>query len=204
MPDTHGGRVGIDRRTLLGAAALGLVSRPARALAARSPAEVAREGLQRHAARIAAEDMVGIADFAAPSRLPRFFLVDMAAGTADALLVSHGRGSDPAHRGWVERFSNHPGSFASSAGAYLTGEPYVGRHGRSQRLVGLDPENSNAEVRAIVIHGAWYVSPDMVARYGKLGRSEGCFAFSDADLATVLARLGPGRLLYAGKFGIAT
>lgn len=163
--------------------------------------DVARSGLDRHGAMIAHTDVVGIADFAQPSRVARFHLVDMAAGTARPLLVAHGRGSDPDHSGWVQRFSNVPGSAASSAGGYLTGALYEGKHGRSMRLHGLDPDNDNALARAIVVHGAWYVAPAMLATHGKLGRSEGCFAFDDAELAQVLERLGPGRLIYAGRFG---
>lgn len=78
------------------------------------------------------------------------------------------------------------------------GEDYVGRHGRSRRLIGLDPENSNVEVRRIVIHAARYVSPE-IAQRGKLGRSEGCLALAEADIAQVLERLGPGRMIYAAK-----
>nr|WP_281352834.1 murein L,D-transpeptidase catalytic domain family protein [Parasphingorhabdus halotolerans] len=66
-------------------------------------------------------------------------------------------------------------------------------------MTGLEPRNDNAESRAIVIHGAWYVDPAMVGKHGKIGRSQGCFAFSETDLATVLQRLGTGRLLYADK-----
>ncbi len=192
-----------SRRAFLGAAAA-LMAAPALA-GSRTLASVAREGLERHASAIQHTDIVGIADFAAPSRSARFFLVNLAEGRATSHLVSHGRGSDPAHTGWVERFSNEPGSNASSPGAYRTGVHYSGQHGRSQRLIGLDPTNSNAEPRAIVIHGAWYVSDAMVRRHGKLGRSEGCFAFDEGNgsLDEVLARLGPGRLLYAGRFGIA-
>ncbi len=193
----------LSRRALLGAAA-SLAAAPVLAQS-RTLASVAREGLQRHAAGIQRTDIVGIADFAAPSSAARFFLVNMAEGRATSHLVSHGRGSDPAHSGWVERFSNEPGSAASSPGAYRTGDYYSGKHGRSQRLTGLDPTNSNAEPRAIVIHGAWYVSDAMVRQHGKLGRSEGCFAFDETNgsLDEVLTRLGPGRLLYAGRFGIA-
>jgi hypothetical protein len=191
------------RRALLGAA-VALVAAPAVA-ARRSLADVTREGLERHGGAIRHRDVLGIADFAAPSKAPRFFLVDVAAGRATAHLVSHGRGSDPKHSGWVERFSNEPGSAASSPGGYLTGAHYTGKHGASQRLIGLDPENSNAEPRAIVIHGAWYVSDAMARQHGKIGRSEGCFAFDEGNgsLDEVLARLGPGRLLYAGRFGLA-
>ncbi len=154
---------------------------------------------ERHRTRLTARDYIGIADFSVPSRAPRFHLLDMTSGKFKSLLVAHGRGSDPDHSGWVERFSNLPGSAASSQGAYLTRDIYQGKHGRSRRLVGLDPDNSNAESRAIVIHAAWYVSPDMVRQHGKLGRSEGCFAFSESDLAAVLDRLGPGRMIYADK-----
>ncbi|HYZ48021.1 MAG TPA: murein L,D-transpeptidase catalytic domain family protein, partial [Sphingomonas sp.] len=125
---------------------------------------------------------------------------DMANGRVSSFLVAHGRGSDPQHRGWLERFSNDPGSSATSAGIYLTADEYQGKHGRSMRLKGLDASNSNAEARAVVVHGAWYVSPQIVAEHGKLGRSEGCLAFSEADLPNVLERLGPGRLIIAGKF----
>src|SRR3546814_16526027 len=92
-----------------------------------------------------------------------------------------------------------PGSQASSSGAYLTCSTYVGRHGRARRLIGLNPENSNAEQRATVIHAAKYVSPEIVRMQGKLGRSEGCFAFAANDLDLVLERLGLGRLIFAEK-----
>jgi len=156
---------------------------------------------QNHKNRLGYHDYIGIADFSVASRLPRFHILDLASGRARAFLVAHGRGSDPDHSGWVEKFSNEPGSAASSRGAYLTQDIYQGKHGRSRRLVGLDPQNSNAEPRAIVIHAAWYVGPQMIRDHGKLGRSEGCFAFSDDDLSMVLDRLGPGRLIFADKLG---
>lgn len=159
----------------------------------------ARAELERLGDTVVHRDIVGIADFSNPSRLRRFYLLDMVSGRASSLLVAHGRGSDPSHLGWVQRFSNEPDSNATSAGAYLTGNYYTGKHGRSMRLRGLDEGNSNAQVRAIVVHGAWYVSPDIIRQHGKLGRSEGCFAFAEADLDQVLARLGPGKLLLAGK-----
>ena len=159
----------------------------------------AMEAFNRHSANLAARDVIAIADFSVPSREARFHLVDTLSGAATSLLVAHGRGSDPAHSGWLQSFSNLPGSAASSAGAYVTGSEYVGKHGRSRRLIGLDPGNSNAEPRAIVIHSAWYVGSDMVRDHGKLGRSEGCFAVSEQDLRMVLERLGPGRMIYADK-----
>lgn len=198
----------LDRRRFLAAGVMagGFLCAPAAGLAPilRSGSdpriEAAKAALERHGAAIAERDIVGIADFGQPSRVARFYLVNLLGGHARGLLVSHGRGSDPAHSGWLQRFSNEPRSNASSAGAYVTGAKYVGKHGRSMRLAGLNPSNSNAEARAIVIHGAPYVSRAMVAQHGKVGRSQGCFAFEEAELASVLEQLGPGRLLLAGKF----
>ncbi|HYE27833.1 MAG TPA: murein L,D-transpeptidase catalytic domain family protein [Allosphingosinicella sp.] len=159
----------------------------------------ARAAFDRHRWRLAHTDTVAIADFSRPSRDHRFFLLDTASGRVSNHLVAHGRGSDPAHSGFLERFSNAIGSEASSHGGYLTGDYYHGKYGRSLRLAGLDWSNSNAEARAIVVHSAWYAEPDQIEAHGKLGRSEGCFALPHRSLQQVLARLGPGRFLYADK-----
>jgi hypothetical protein len=192
------------RRSFLAASVVSLsaaaLARPALASALGDGAiiDAARRGLERVGAKAALRDVVGVADFSLASRAPRLYLVDLAAGRVETLLVAHGRGSDPAHTGWLSRFSNEPGSAATSEGDYITGAYYVGHHGSSMRLAGLDATNNNAEAREIVVHCAPYVSP-AIARTGVLGRSEGCFAVSDTDLPRVLQRLGPGRLLTAGK-----
>ena len=136
----------------------------------------ANAALDRHAAFIPNRDLVGVADFGRNSAAPRFHLIDLHNARVESYLVAHGRGSDPAHTGWLQRFSNLPGSEATSQGAYLTKDVYFGAHGRSRRLAGLDPENNQAEPRGIVVHGAWYVNAELAAR-GALGRSQGCFAF---------------------------
>ncbi|HXC08784.1 MAG TPA: murein L,D-transpeptidase catalytic domain family protein [Steroidobacteraceae bacterium] len=155
--------------------------------------------LKRHQGSISDRDFIGVADFSLPSRTPRFHLVNLGDGSVRSHLVAHGRGSDPSHTGWLERFSNEPRSNATSAGAYRTGSLYAGAHGRSMRLEGLDPTNSNALSRAIVVHGAWYVNEEMIVHSGMLGRSQGCFAVADSSLPEIVARLGPGRLIYADK-----
>lgn len=144
-------------------------------------------------------DVIAITDFNRPSREARFYLLDVESGRVTHHLVAHGRGSDPDHVGWLQSFSNDYGSEATSRGSYVTGDYYNGKYGRSLRLKGLDSTNYNAEARAIVVHSAWYAEPEVVDQYGKLGRSEGCFALSAASHAEILARLGPGRLLYADK-----
>jgi hypothetical protein len=159
----------------------------------------AMAALDAHAGRIVERDRIGVVDFAQASREPRFHLVDIASGEVATHLVAHGSGSDPDRSGWVRRLSNQPDSNASSRGAYLTGPTYVGKHGRSRRLLGLDPDNDMAESRGIVIHAASYVSEAMATAQGLIGRSQGCFAFADDAIDEVLERLGPGRLLFAWK-----
>jgi len=159
----------------------------------------ARAAFDRHRSQIRHGDVVGIADFTRPSSESRFYLLNTVTGSVTRHLVAHGRGSDPAHTGYLQRFSNAVGSEASSNGAYVTSEYYPGRYGRSMRVRGLDYSNSNAEARAIVVHSAWYAEPSVLAGNGRLGRSEGCFALPHSSLQEVLARLGPGRFLYADR-----
>lgn len=199
----------VSRRHFLGLSLAGLASAAPLAQAATaatadtgipvSPALLRRalDALDRHRDSITDRDFIGIADFSRPSRVPRFHLVDLIHGGVRSHLVAHGRGSDPQHTGWLQRFSNEPGSNASSAGAFRTGAPYVGAHGHSLRLEGLDPTNSNALSRAIVVHSAWYVSEEVIGHFGMPGRSEGCFAVAGSSLAEVMTTLAPGRLLYA-------
>ena len=159
----------------------------------------ALQALERHRDRITYRDSIGVADFSLPSHAPRFYVVTLADGSARSHLVAHGRGSDPSHTGWLERFSNEPHSNATSSGAYRTASLYTGAHGHSIRLEGLDTSNSNVLSRGIVVHGAWYVSDGMIGHTGKLGRSEGCFAVAESSLSEITLRLAPGRLIYADK-----
>ncbi len=160
---------------------------------------IARRESARAGAQVAQRDIVAVADFARPSSLPRFHFVALEAGTIHSFLVAHGRGSDPEHDGWLKSFSNAVGSEATSRGAYLVGDGYDGKYGTSLRLQGLDPDNSNAYDRAIVMHPAWYAGPEMLAKWGKLGRSEGCFAMDPEFFGQALAMLTGGRLLFADR-----
>jgi len=157
----------------------------------------AKAALDSHG--VYARDSIGIVDFSKPSSEPRFHLVDLQSGSVDSYRVAHGRGSDPDHSGFVERFSNDFGSYASSNGTYVTGDYYDGKYGLSLRVRGLDWSNNNAEARAIVIHNAWYAEDDMIPIHGKLGRSEGCFAMSRDHQYKVMSRLAGGRMIYADK-----
>lgn len=197
-----GAAYGLGAKSL--AASKTIETLPARPKVAPPPAELtimdrARAAMATHQSSLLHTDRIGIADYSLHSAKKRFHILDMASGKSQSFLVAHGKGSDIKHTGWLQEFSNIPGSEASSGGSYVTTETYVGKHGTSRRLKGLDPSNDMAEARAIVIHGAWYAEAQMIGNYGKLGRSQGCFAFSEKDLATILEQLGPGRLLYADR-----
>jgi len=157
----------------------------------------AKAALDQH--QIYARDTMGIVDFSKPSSEPRFHLVNLASGEVQSHRVCHGRGSDPAHSGYLERFSNDFGSYATSNGAYTTADYYDGKYGLSMKVRGLDWTNNNAEARAIVIHNAWYAEDDMISLHGQLGRSEGCFAMSRESQYTVMRKLAGGRMIYANK-----
>ncbi len=145
--------------------------------------------------RIGNTRYVAIIDYGIHSSKPRLFLVDTERGTQEALLVSHGRGSDPDHDGWADRFSNVEGSKMSSLGAYLTRNLYYGKHGMSLRLVGLEASNDRALERAIVMHGADYVAPGLA----KMGRSWGCPAIQRRHVPRLLPKLAGGAFLYIAR-----
>ena len=157
----------------------------------------AKAALDMH--RIAARDWIGIADFSLPSSERRFHVVDLRSGEVESFRVAHGSGSDPNHNGFLDRFSNDFGSYATSNGTYTTGDYYHGKYGLSMKTHGRDWSNNNAEARAIVIHNAWYAEPGVLAAHGKLGRSQGCFAFSREDQWPVMRKLAGGRMIYADK-----
>jgi hypothetical protein len=117
--------------------------------------------------------ILSIADFSLSSKKKRLWIVDLDKG---ALLmntwVSHGRGSGG---DMATDFSNTVNSHQSSLGFYVTGEVYYGKHGRSLRLDGMDKGfNSRARERAIVVHGASYVSAQAIKSLNRLGLSHGC------------------------------
>ncbi|MFM6830377.1 MAG: murein L,D-transpeptidase catalytic domain-containing protein [Novosphingobium sp.] len=202
----------VNRRTVLAgvaASAAATVFPPRVAAATYYPSEqhrrvldLAKDLVERHRSVLWRTDMVGIADFAMPSSLPRFHFANLEKGEVRSFLVAHGRGSDPEHDGFLKSFSNEVGSLATSRGAYVTYEWYKGKYGTSIRLGGLSPENTNVLDRAIVLHPAWYANPEMLDKWGKLGRSDGCFAMGEGDFNEALWHLSGGRLIYADRLGL--
>jgi len=122
--------------------------------------------------------IITICDFSQSSRRKRMYVVDIA--NYKLLMqthVAHGRNSG---REYATRFSNKPESLQSSLGFYATGEIYNGKHGKALKLDGLEKGvNSNARSRAVVIHGANYVSDTFIKNNHRLGRSLGCPAIPE-------------------------
>lgn len=142
----------------------------------------------------------GAVDFSRHSSKPRLFVIDVKEQKVSSYLVSHGIGSEgKSDDGMADIFSNVPNSKASSLGLYRCDETYFGKHGLSLFIDGLDSTNSKARQRAIVIHGASYVSEKVVKEAGRVGRSEGCFALDEAVKDTVINQLKEGSLLIAFK-----
>ncbi|MEM6828508.1 MAG: murein L,D-transpeptidase catalytic domain-containing protein, partial [Pseudomonadota bacterium] len=164
--------------------------------------KIARNELERAGDAIWKRDIVGIADYGLHSAHKRFHFVNLGLSEVQSFHVSHGAGSDPEHDGWLDRYSNVEGSNATSRGAYVTWEWYQGRYGTSVRLGGLDPTNDAALRRYIVMHRAKYAEPTHLAKWGRMGRSNGCFAMGQADFRVALQTLSGGRLLFADSLGL--
>jgi len=203
----------MNRRSLLtgilaGSAAFAVPAKAAATPHGPSPGQaaivdIARREVARAGDNLWQRDLAAVADFGVHSATPRFHFVNLESGTIRSFLVAHGAGSDAEHDGWLKRFSNVEGSNATSRGAYVVREWYDGQYGTSIRLGGLDPDNYLAEQRAIVMHEARYATPEHVQRWGRLGRSNGCFAMDPRDFKNALWHLAGGRLLFADRMGIA-
>lgn len=138
---------------------------------------------------------VAVVDLGQESSARRFYLFDLQANRMDNFLTTHGKNSDPKNDGIGREFSNEEDSLKSSLGQYVTLNAYVGEHGYSLRLRGLDDSNSNAEDRAVVIHSALYVSELNSAA----GRSWGCLVLDPIISRAIIDRLKGGALIYVGS-----
>jgi hypothetical protein len=122
---------------------------------------------------------LSVIDYSLPSTTPRLWVFDLAKRSLlFHVLVAHGRNTGGQY---AKHFSNREGSHMSSLGTFVTDGTYVGHNGYSLRLKGLDGRfNDQAEKRAIVIHGARYVSRKFADSVGRIGRSWGCPAVRPA------------------------
>ncbi len=142
------------------------------------------------------EARLAVIDYSRPSSSKRLWVFDLANNRLlFNELVAHGQGSGD---NYATRFSNRDDSHETSLGLYVTAETYMGNNGYSLRLDGKDRGfNDNARSRAIVMHGAWYVNPGMVASRGRIGRSHGCPALSQGIAHQVIDTLKGRQLLFS-------
>jgi len=141
-------------------------------------------------------DVLMVIDFTKPSTEKRLWVLDLIhTRVLFREFVAHGKNSGDTR---AVRFSNEPGSLMSSLGVFLTGDTYLGKHGLSLRLQGLEKGfNDNSVERAIVIHGADYVSENAIRREGRIGRSWGCPAVRSEISRQLIETVRDGALLLA-------
>ena len=142
------------------------------------------------------DDRLTVIDYSLPSTQPRIWVLDTERGKVLYHgLVAHGAGSGDKY---ASHFSNVNDSRATSLGLFLTGDTYEGGNGYSLKLQGLDPGvNDLAEMRHIVMHGAWYVSDEHARQFGMIGRSWGCPALSQTDAQSVIDTIKGGTFVYS-------
>ena len=137
-----------------------------------------------------------VIDYSKPSTANRLWVYDLR--KRELLyeeLVAHGQGSGA---NFATTFSNQPDTHRTSIGLFVTDDTYVGRNGYSLRLNGLDRGfNDRARERAIVMHGAPYVSSEFVKAQGRLGRSHGCPALREAVARNVIDTVKGGSLVFS-------
>lgn len=149
-----------------------------------------QQGLARSKSRLT------IIDFGRSSTQKRLWVVDVEQNRVlFHTLVAHGKNTGGE---FAESFSNREGSEMSSLGFYLTGNTYQGKHGLSLKLQGLDASyNTNAASRAVVVHGAEYVSESFIRQHGRLGRSQGCPALPVGECSAIIRAIKGGSVVFA-------
>lgn len=141
------------------------------------------------------DHIISIIDFSLPSTEKRLYVVDLKNyQVLYKTYVAHGRNSGTV---MANSFSNSPSSYKSSLGFYKTLGTYIGKHGYSLKLQGLEKGiNDNAYNRAIVIHGAGYVNPAFISRQGYIGRSQGCPAVMTKEATPIINTIKDGSCLF--------
>lgn len=130
-------------------------------------------------------NLLTLVDFSLSSNTKRLWVIDMNTNTIlYHSLVAHGKNSGEE---FATKFSNKSESYQSSLGFYITGEVYQGKHGKSLRLDGIERGiNDKARNRAVVMHGADYVSEQFIRQNKRLGRSLGCPALPEELTAEII------------------
>lgn len=140
------------------------------------------------------DSIITIVDFDQPSYQKRMYIIDIKHyKILFNTWTAHGKNTGAAV---AKNFSNTPNSLKSSLGTYVTEETYFGKHGYSLRLVGLEKSNSSTYERAIVVHGANYVSQKMINNMGYIGRSFGCPAVPNELSKPIIDKIKGGSCFF--------
>jgi hypothetical protein len=131
------------------------------------------------------KNILTLIDFSLSSNVKRLWVIDLETNTVlYNSLVAHGKNTGEE---FANNFSNSNSSYKSSLGIYLTGEVYMGKHGISLKLDGLEKGiNDNARLRGVVVHAANYVSDSFIKNHKILGRSQGCPAIPQELLTGIV------------------
>ncbi len=141
------------------------------------------------------KEIITLIDFSKPSSEKRLYVLDMR--NKKLLFVSHVSHGKNSGEKYATSFSNVSGSLKSSLGFYMTEGTYEGKNGYSLVLEGLEKDiNDKAKERAIVMHGAAYSNPSVIAGSGRLGRSFGCPAVPQALAKPIIDKIKGGALIY--------
>lgn len=142
------------------------------------------------------KELLTIVDYTKPSTEPRLWVINLKDNNIlFQELVAHGKNSGD---NIPTSFSNQPSSLKSSLGVFLTEDTYVGKHGYSLRLAGLEKGvNDMAQARDIVVHAATYVGGQFAKIHGRLGRSWGCFAVNPKIATSIINTIKGGSLVFA-------
>ena len=145
--------------------------------------------------KISRSNYLTICDFSQSSKKKRLYIIDIANNKLVAnTYVAHGKNSGAEY---ATQFSNKPESLQSSLGFYLTSTTYIGAHGLSLRVLGVDPGfNDKALERSIVIHGAAYVDRARANAGIAMGRSWGCPAVPQNESTTIITTIKNGTCLF--------
>jgi hypothetical protein len=139
--------------------------------------------------------VLSIIDFTKPSSEKRLFILDVKSfKILFNTYVAHGRNTGEA---FANKFSNKPDSYQSSLGFYITEGTYTGKNGYSMQLEGMENGfNNKAGERAIVVHGAPYVSEGFIRARGYIGRSHGCPALPENLNKPIIEKIKNGSCLF--------
>lgn len=151
--------------------------------------ELQQEGVAKN------DSIITIIDFDQPSTRKRMYILDLK--NYKVLFntwVAHGKNTGTL---MAASFGNTMSSNKSSLGFYVTDEPYYGGNGYSLKLIGLEKGiNDQALQRAIVLHGAAYVSQSSINQLGYLGRSFGCPAVPRELSRPIIETIKEGSVLF--------